>query len=147
MALMNRIVACGVGAIVALALAGCGHQSGGTATSNSVPPSAAAGGERSVTTPLKITSWGPDSTEAGTAFNKQPNGSAALWIRVNQSLAGDEAAVEFNGTLLQGTVSGNLVTAGIPDELYARAGTYEVRVIVRRAGRPNQSNTVTFTVK
>lgn len=97
--------------------------------------------------PLGITSWGPDHTKAGTAFNVQPDGSASLWIRVNRSLEGYEAAVDFNGTLLQGNISGNLVTAGIPADLYATPGKYTVQLLARKGNDSVKSNGVTFTVQ
>lgn len=97
--------------------------------------------------PLKITSWGPQGTKAGTAFNVQPDGSAAMWIHVNRSLDGYEAAVDFNGTLLKGNISGNLVTAAVPAALYAAAGTYDVQVIVRSGTTSSKSSAVKFTVE
>jgi len=56
-------------------------------------------------------------------------------------------AIEFNGTLLQGNISGDLVTAGVPKNLYAKPGSYKVLVIARKGDRSVQSNDVTFTVK
>ncbi len=146
MSIMGRVVACGIGTVVALSLAGCGRHSVSAAGSSSVQQATAT---TNATAPsaLKITSWGPDSTRAGQVFNKQPNGSAALWIRVNQSLAGDEAAIEFNGVLLQGNISGDLVTTVVPVDLYAKPGAYKVHVIVRKGGQSSQSNAVTFTVQ
>ena len=147
MSLKSRLVTYSMGAIAALALAACGQQSAGTAASNSAPQPSAMVGATPAPVNLEITSWGPDKTKAGVAFNKQPNGSAALWIRVNQSLDGDEAAVQFNGVLLQGNVSGNLVTAGVPADLYANAGAYKVSVIARKGGQSSQSNVVIFTAQ
>lgn len=139
---INRTFACALAAT--LLLAACSKQptnessaslASSAATSSALPDS------------LKITSWGPDSTKAGEVFNKQPDGSAALWIRLDHSLSGDIAAIEFNGVLLQGAVSGNLVTARVPTDLYAKSGNYKVDVIARMGGRTLQSNTVTFTVQ
>ena len=143
----SRIAACSMAAIIALSLAACGNQSANTATSSAAPQSSTAAGMTSAPTNLEITSWGPDRTNAGVVFNKQPNGSAALWIRVNQSLDGDVAAVKFNGVLLQGNISGNLVTTGVPADLYANPGAYKVHVIVRKGGQTSQSNDVTFSVQ
>lgn len=122
--------------VAILALAACGKPAG-TAPEASAAPS---------THGLSITSWGPQATEAGKAFNVQPHGSAAIWLRLNRSLDGDEAAVEFNGTLLPGNTSGSLVTASVPAKLYAAPGKFKVHVIARKGEESMQSNVVTFTV-
>lgn len=96
---------------------------------------------------LKITSWGPQSTKAGAVFNAQPGGAAAIWIRVDQPLDGYEVAVDFNGTLLKGNISGNLVTAAVPADLYATSGNYEVQVLARKGNASAKSNGVTFAVE
>lgn len=136
----SRLLMCILASIMAVALAACGRS--GTPTAAQHPS-----GRPSANGNLKITSYGPDHTEAGVVFNVQPNGGAALWIRLNQSLDGYEAAVELNATLLQGNVSGNLVTAGVPASLYAEPGSYNLRVIARRSTRIEQSNDVKFTVE
>jgi len=146
MAIHTRIITCAVAASMALTLAACGNQQAAqtqttSAAVQATPVSSAVPGS------LEITSWGPESTQAGEVFNKQPDGSAALWIHVNQPLTGDVVAIEFNGTLLQGNISGDLVTAGVPKNLYAKPGSYKVLVIARKGDRSVQSNDVTFTVK
>lgn len=140
----SRLLRCVLASIMAVASAACGRQGTPTAGQQANPPVAAA---PAIPGDLKITSYGPDHTKAGVVFNVQPNGGAALWIRLNQSLDGYEAAVELNATLLQGNISGNLVTAGVPAALYAQPGTYSLRVIARRGARTEQSNDVKFIVE
>ena len=142
MSIKNRLCLCLILPALAMGLAACGQHGNGTAANGqaSAPASAAIPGN------LEITSWGPQSTKAGEVFNKQPDGGAALWVRVNQPLDGEVAAIEFNGTLLQGIVSGNLVTAIVPAPLYARPGTFNLHVIVRKGSRTEQSKDVKFTV-
>lgn len=147
MSTMNRTILCGSAIVVALSLAACGNQSANTTSTNPAPQSSVMASATPAPSNLKITSWGPESTKAGVVFNAQPNGGSALWIRLNQSLDGYEAAVELNATLLQGNISGNLVTAGVPAALYAQPGTYSLRVIARRGARTEQSNDVKFTVE
>ena len=146
MSIMSRVASCSIATIAALLLAACGDQSTSTTAPVSAPASAAATSATTAPSRLKITSWGPHSTKAGEAFNKQPDGSAALWIRLNQSLDGDVAAVEFNGVLLQGNISGNLVTTGVPADLYAKPGVYTMHVLARKGERTTQTNDVKFTV-
>lgn len=140
----NRITLCAATVLVALALAACGNQQAAqTETSGKSTETATA----ALPGNLKITSWGPEGTQAGAVFNKQPDGSAALWIRLDQPLTGDVAGVEFNGVLLEGNISGNLVTVGVPTALYAKPGAFKVHVIAREGDKSTQSNDVTFTVK
>lgn len=147
MSVMNRIAACTAGAAMVLALSACGNQSTSTTSPGTASQSASTASAVPAPAALKITSWGPESTKAGAVFNKQPNGSAALWIRVNQSLTGDVAAIEFNGVLLQGAITGNLVTAGVPADLYAKPGTYKLHIIAGEGEQSIRSNDVIFTVQ
>lgn len=144
---MNKAKRLAMSAVVVLltvSLQACGHSAG-----PSSPPQSGAlvASGSAVPSSLKITDWGPHETKVGVVFNKQPNGSAALWIRLNQSLDGSTASVEFNGVLLPGAISGNLVTAGVPANLYARPGSYKVQVVARKRGRSLQSEAVAFTVQ
>lgn len=141
MVIRKSIVAGLFGVAAALALAGCGNHANAPADAASSAASSAP------LAALSITSWGPQETKAGEAFNKQPDGGAALWLHVNQSLDGDTAAVEFNGTLLPANISGNLVTLAIPAHLYAAAGNVKLHVVARRGEQSVQSNDVTFTIK
>lgn len=141
--LMGRVLL-GVFAIpMALGLAACGHGSTGTATSAATSATTSA----AVPDQLEITSYGPDHAKAGVAFNVQPDGGAAMWIRLNQSLDGDEAAIDFNGTLLPGNISGNLVTVAVPASMYAKPGIFTLRVIARKGARSVKSSDVKFTVE
>lgn len=142
MGIRKSIVACLFGVAGALALAGCGNHANTPAASG-----AASAASSAPLASLSIASWGPQETKAGEVFNKQPNGSAALWLRMNQSLDGDTAAVAFNGTLLPTVISGNLVTLAIPAPLYAAAGSVKLHVVAHRGEQSAQSNDVTFTIK
>lgn len=126
---------------LAVGLSGCDR--GGQA------PSSNATGVASGALPasLQITSWGPDRTKAGVAFNAQPDGNAALWIRVNHSLDGADATIDFNGHSLTATVQGELVTASVPESLYAATGTFPLHVSVKRRASVVQSNDVKFVIE
>lgn len=148
MSAVNRIVAYTVGIAMTMTLAACGNQTANTTSSSPTQQSTNAPSSVPAVADLKIASWGPDSTKAGVVFNTQPNGSAALWVKLNQTLVpGDVAAIEFNGVLLQGAVTNNFVSAVVPAELYAKPGVYKVRVIVRRSEQTTPSNAVEFTVE
>jgi hypothetical protein len=145
MSSQNRAIFYAVALSTVLTLTACGNQQAADTAVSSTAAQVAAGNV--VPGDLKITSWGPESTRAGAVFNKQPGGSAALWVHVSQSLNGYEAAVEFNGALLQGHISGDLVTVGVPADLYAKPGTFQLHVIAHKGDQSLQSNDVTFVVR
>lgn len=135
-------VVCLLAVTAMLVLAGCGR------SENAVTSSTAASSVTAMSTgELAITGWGPQTTKAGEAFNVQPDGSAAMWIRLNRPLDGNEAVIDFNGTQLSTVISGNLVSATVPSKLYASPGNFNVHVIAREGGKSVQSNEVSFTVK
>jgi hypothetical protein len=95
---------------------------------------------------LAITSWGPNSTQAGVAFNAQPGGSAAFWVKMDQEMHSN-AYISLNDFVLSSTVSGKLITAGVPAALYAQPGTYPLCVVEVIGGKEVKSNCVDFVVK
>jgi hypothetical protein len=135
------LVLCSLALGLAVGLAGCdrGDQA---APSNTADQTAGAAAR-----PLKITSWGPDRTKAGVAFNAQPDGSAALWTRLNRPLSSGAVTVDFNGHPLPAAVQGDLVTASVPQPLYAVAGTYALHVTVKQGAVTVHSNDVKFLVE
>lgn len=130
--LMMVIVAIGL----AMGLSGC---SGGEQSPSSNAVGAIQGN-------LQITGWGPEGTKAGVVFNAQPDGSAALWIRVNKSLDGGVATIDFDNHPLTAAVQGELLTASVPASLYAAPGTYPLHVSVKQGVSVVQSNDVKFVV-
>lgn len=95
---------------------------------------------------ISITSWGPHTTQAGVAFNAQADGEAAFWVNVSQELSSN-ATIVFNGVNLKSTISGKLITAIVPVNLYAQAGTYPLYVVDVIDGKEVKSNSVDFIVK
>jgi hypothetical protein len=139
---MIRLPACGLVLVMAGGLHACcfrscdpGAAGDAMATADAVPVGA-----------LEITDWGPRQARAGVAFNVQPGGHAALWIRVDRPLDGESVLVRFGDAYLEGEVAGVLVTAMVPPESYARPGSYDVRVVARGRDGRRDSNKVVFTV-
>ncbi len=98
-------------------------------------------------TDLKITAWGPQRTSAGVIFNAQPDGNAALWVQVNQSLDGSDSVITMDGTVLQSAISGKLITAFVPPRFYAKAGVHALHVTMKKGVVFVQSNDVKFVVQ
>ncbi len=151
MALSNRWIGLGL-AIVAFgsALSGCSKE-GGYSTPDKIVAAAnttQGGTDKDVASvDLRITTWGPEGTKAGTAFNAQPDGSAALWVQVNQSLEGSDSVVTMDGIPLKSAISGELITATVPASFYAKAGVHALHVTMKHGGTSVQSNGVQFVVQ
>lgn len=96
---------------------------------------------------LRIVAWGPVETRAGVPFNRQPNGQAALWIRLDRDLHGRAVLVQFEDAYFEGSATGDTVTASVPAAAYATAGTREVRVVATAGASRWTSGAVAFTVR
>lgn len=139
----KALFVCALPLLTATGLTACGRQIGDPSDAGR----AAAAGSATSVRRLKIVNWGPRKTKAGVPFNVQPGGAAALWIRMNQSLDGSRAWIQFADATMQGHVSGNLVTAAVPPVLYVKPGIYAIRVVVRKGDATHHSNEVRFTVE
>ncbi|MDG6349403.1 hypothetical protein QAA18_11775 [Luteimonas sp. 8-5] len=95
---------------------------------------------------LEIVAWGPQRTVAGTPFNRQAGGQSALWIRLDRRIDGHAVLVAFGDAYLEGDVSGDTVTAVVPEASYASAGAQAVGVVARRGQVVSRSNEVAFIV-
>jgi hypothetical protein len=140
---MNSVLVRGLILMLAAGLQACCFRTGGTDGNSDAAssPSAIPAGT------LEIANWGPRKTQAGMPFNVQSGGHAAIWIRVNHSLAGRTALIQFNDAFLEGRVSRDVVTAVVPEDSYAKPGVYDVRVIARAGDAYWGSSKVSFTVE
>lgn len=86
-----------------------------------------------------IKSYGPKQIQAGVPFNKQPDGSAAAWMRVNRSLSNNPMSMYFDGVKLTTVIRGSLVTGLVPAALYAKPGTHALWI----AGKDLDGNKIT----
>ncbi|MCX5848714.1 MAG: hypothetical protein NTW65_04630 [Deltaproteobacteria bacterium] len=90
--------------------------------------------ERKKLPPPKINSYGPESIRAGESFNRQPDGSSAMWLKTTNATS--RTVVFFNGRELETRVeSPLLVTARVPDELFSAPGNVEVYLKDRLTGQ------------
>lgn len=74
----------------------------------------------------QVERWGPDHANRGQAFNEQPNGDAALWVRIG--CAPDGARLLLNDKPLPTTVGTGLVTARVPHYAELETGDHEVEI-------------------
>lgn len=82
----------------------------------------------------RLVSWGPSSVEVGVPFNRQPDGSSALWFRLDDAPAG--VTVTLDGRPLAVTVgTAGLVSAAVP-ELPRLPGRFRLVLGDGASGRP-----------
>jgi hypothetical protein len=89
-------------------------------------------GEQSFCAPID---WGERSTRAGQAFNEQPDGSAAFWVRID--CFPENTVAVFNDVELPTTLrpDDGLITARVPDPtLYASPGRLRLELLDRASG-------------
>jgi hypothetical protein len=141
---MNKLAARALASIVVVFLAGCSNKGSEQVT--------AAGGQVAVSSKteqadLKIVNWGPQNTKVGVMFNAQPDGNASFWVHANRSLEGSDAVLILNGVQLKSAISGSLITASVPSNLYGRPGEYELHIAMHSGGRSTHSDDVKFIVE
>lgn len=93
--------------------------------------------------PCAVSNWGPQSTQAGEAFNPQPDGRSALWVLAPSSPP--TAVLTLAGVELPTQVSEDVVTALVPDPaLYETPGEYPLELFDTVSG--NSCRIGTFVV-
>lgn len=74
----------------------------------------------------QVERWGPDHANRGQAFNQQPDGEAAFWVRIG--CAPDGARLLLDGKPLPTTVGTGLVTARVPHYAELGVGDHELAI-------------------
>jgi len=74
----------------------------------------------------QVERWGPDHANRGQAFNEQPDGSAAFWVRIG--CAPKEARLLLDSKPLPTTVRSGLVTARVPHYAELERGDHELDI-------------------
>jgi hypothetical protein len=93
--------------------------------------------------PLILKGGGPWETNANEVFNKQPNGTAAMWLYTEN--ADEDTCVMFgNKELKPDFHDSKSLTVTIPRDLYTTPGKREVYLIDPSSGK--KSNIIPFTV-
>jgi hypothetical protein len=120
-----------------LVLLGCTREEPDAPVAGGSPPEAVTTQTAMEGTVLRqVQSWGPESTQAGVPFNRQPNGDSAFWI---VSTGESQVIVELAGRPLPTTVRADIVTASVPQTLVAtllaEPGDYELALTDPASGR------------
>ena len=143
----NKLTACTLAIAVVILLSGCSNKGGEPASTSAEHSTQAIPSPGTTQTELKITQWGPQNTKAGIAFNVQPDGSASFWVHTNRSLEGSDAVLVLNGVQLKSAISGSLITASVPVNLYNNPGDYELHIAMHAGKAMVQSDDVKFVVE
>ena len=88
----------------------------------------------------KIDRWGPKTSKAGQAFNRQPSGASAFWVRSSCSAKGSQ--LHLGGSPLRTTVRKGLMTAAVPNGHELAAGEHELILVVGGSGEQVQVGTL-----
>lgn len=86
---------------------------------------------------------GPTKTKAGQVFNLQPDGGAAMWA-ITENATKDTVIVWGEKKLNTAYVNPKLITASVPQELYAKPGQYQIYLLDIKTGM--KSSNLVFTV-
>jgi peptidoglycan/LPS O-acetylase OafA/YrhL len=94
----------------------------------------------------KIVAFGPTPVVHAQPFNQQPNGESAIWVKLDRP-AGQDFVLVFADERLATVVSGDLLTAAVPQKLFSAPGLLQLWVETVRQGRKARSKPVTFEVQ
>lgn len=92
-----------------------------------------------------IEAFGPREVVAGKPFNVQPSGSSAMWVQLSSSVSA-KSSIVFRNFKLKTVVSGNFLTAIVPDELFVQPGEADIYVVDETYSPPRRSSSVRMTV-
>lgn len=92
--------------------------------------------------PLEVLNWGPTDIKAGIPFNRQSDGSSAIWVSTRH--AAPDTQVVLAGVPLASEVhsEGNLVTAIVPADLTAQPSRLEMYLRSTEAGETTPTITL-----
>lgn len=96
------------------------------------PPMATLADGSTSTVFCTVDRWGPSQAVAGEAFNRQPDGSAAFWVRIGCAPPG--AVLVLDGVELPTVVRSELVTARVPHFADLPRGQYPLELFDRASG-------------
>jgi hypothetical protein len=96
--------------------------------------------------PADIVAFGPNPVDHGRPFNVQPGGQSAIWVRLDRPADPDYTLV-LADTKLATVVDGDLLTAAVPDALFAAPGSLPLAIEATRTGRRFRSAPASFVVQ
>jgi hypothetical protein len=92
---------------------------------------------------LIIKEIGPTKTKAGQGFNVQPEGMSALWV-IAENVT-DTTFIVWDGKLLKSFKAPYGISAPVPEEHYAKPGSYQIYLLDTKTFA--KSNSLVFIVE
>jgi len=86
-----------------------------------LPRPSANGAEEMAAMPLGRMSFGPETAQIGVSFNRQPDGSSAIWVSYERKPP-EGAQIVFEGEPLATLIGSDVATAKIPERLLSTPG-------------------------
>jgi peptidoglycan/LPS O-acetylase OafA/YrhL len=99
-----------------------------------------------VALPVQIVAYGPDTVVRGQPFNQQPDGSSAIWVKLDR-VADPDFGLILGGKQLKTVNNGVVLTATVPLGLLGNRGPVKLWVEAMRTTSKAQSKPVTILVK
>lgn len=85
---------------------------------------------------LSIVRWGANKTQAGEAFNVQPDGKSGMWFQLSSAPPLGKIAGTIGGKPLISVVAkGNIVAGTVPADYLSTPGTYPVVITIATTGQ------------
>lgn len=95
----------------------------------------------------RIVGWGPTQSRVGHGFNVQPDGSSALWVKLDgEAPAGSKVVLDGHWLRTDVTTDPAILTALVPKWLVYRQGRKHIEVYVLDAKAAYRSNSVNLDI-
>lgn len=118
--------------ILVVGLVGCNPQEGVPPTGpakSSAPTTSSNPATAPATNDYTVVNWSQRGTAPGVTFNVQRDGNSGISFELSQPVPTSEITATFDGKPLTGiATNGVIVTATIPGEYLAKAGSYPVEL-------------------
>jgi peptidoglycan/LPS O-acetylase OafA/YrhL len=95
----------------------------------------------------KIVSYGPQITKVNHPINKQPDGSSAIWIRVDSAIPKSSVVVLDNVRLSTTVGDDKIVTAKVPNKILSKVGNKNLFIEYRTLFEIKRTNIVILQIQ
>ncbi|MDR6936854.1 hypothetical protein [Luteibacter sp. 3190] len=72
---------------------------------------------------FSIVDYGPRAAKINVAFNQQPDGSSAMWFKLNEDVQGTMVRVHIGASVIRGDIARDVVTIKVPSEILTKEGS------------------------
>ena len=72
---------------------------------------------------FSIVEYGPRTAKINVPFNQQPDGSSAMWFKLNDNMQGTMVRVHVGASVIRGDIARDVVTIKVPSEILTKEGS------------------------